>query len=110
MPPQLTKPKQASALVLFSGGLDSLLVVKILTKLGFNVTALAFSSPFVSTEKILNIAKRNKIKLRLEDFSKTHLSIVKNPRFGYGKHLNPCLDCHLGMIKKSGRNSDNGTI
>jgi tRNA U34 2-thiouridine synthase MnmA/TrmU len=46
------------------------------------------------------MAKKFGFKLRVIDFSKEHLELVKNPKYGYGKAMNPCLDCHILMLKK----------
>jgi tRNA U34 2-thiouridine synthase MnmA/TrmU len=35
------------------------------------------------------------------DITNEMLSIIKKPRFGYGKGLNPCMDCHLLMCQKA---------
>jgi tRNA U34 2-thiouridine synthase MnmA/TrmU len=29
------------------------------------------------------------------------VDIVKKPRFGYGKNMNPCIDCRLLMIQEA---------
>jgi len=29
------------------------------------------------------------------------LKIVKSPQFGYGSAMNPCIDCHLLMLKEA---------
>lgn len=93
--------KKTKALVLLSGGLDSILAAKILNDCGVKVTALSFKSYFFS-EKAAKIAAKNlKIPLRIVDFSKEHLKMVKNPKHGYGKSMNPCIDCHTLMLKKA---------
>ncbi|MFH1956639.1 MAG: tRNA 4-thiouridine(8) synthase ThiI [Patescibacteria group bacterium] len=96
--------KKIKALVLFSGGLDSILAVKILEKQGIKATAVNFPSYFFNSEQAKKSAKKNKIKLKIikNDFSNAHWQIVKNPKYGYGKAINPCVDCHLLMIKKAG--------
>ena len=89
-------------LVLFSGGLDSILVVKIFQKEQIKVTGLHFVSYFFDNrEQINKLAKNLKIKLKTVDFSEEHLKIVKDPRYGYGKAVNPCIDCHILMFKKA---------
>ncbi len=30
-----------------------------------------------------------------------YLRMVRNPRFGFGKNLNPCVDCRIFMLKKA---------
>ena len=42
------------------------------------------------------------IPLLIEDISDVHLKMVKNPRYGYGKNMNPCIDCHAMMFRLAG--------
>ena len=94
-------PKKTSALVLFSGGLDSILAVKLLQEQQIKVTGLVFVSYFFDSQLAFKAAKKLKIKLKKVNFSKEHLALVKKPKYGYGRTMNPCLDCHLLMLKKS---------
>lgn len=89
--------------MLFSGGLDSLLVTKILQAQGIEATPVCFESYFFSCEKAKECAQKNGIKLRVEDISEAHLKIVKNPDYGRGAGANPCIDCHLLMIQIAGK-------
>lgn len=89
------------ALVLFSGGLDSILAVRTLQEQGIKVVGLTFKSYFFGAEQAEKSAKGLKIPLKIVDFSERHLKIVKNPRYGYGKGLNPCIDCHALMLKEA---------
>ena len=93
--------KKIKSLLLFSGGLDSILAAKVLEKQGIDVTALTFVSYFFDAEQAKNSARENKIKLITKDISKEHFKIVKNPCFGYGVGMNPCIDCHLLMLKQA---------
>jgi len=93
--------KKVRALLLFSGGLDSLLAAKVLKEQGIEVTALTFVSYFFNAQQAKKSAKENGLNLILKDFSKKHFQIVKNPHFGYGAGINPCLDCHLLMLKEA---------
>jgi len=86
-------------LVLYSGGLDSILAAKILEKQGIDVTALTFVSYFFDAVQAEKSAAENNIKFIAKDFSKPHFEIVKNPKFGRGAGMNPCIDCHLLMLK-----------
>lgn len=95
--------KKAKALVLFSGGLDSLLAVKILESQGVDVVALSFTSYFFDDGKARVGAEKNRIRMRSVDFSQAHCEVVKNPKRGYGSAMNPCIDCHLLMIREAGR-------
>ncbi|MDD5489917.1 MAG: tRNA 4-thiouridine(8) synthase ThiI [Candidatus Moranbacteria bacterium] len=89
------------ALLLFSGGLDSILAAKILARQGIEATALTFVSYFFDAEQAKKSAEENKIKILTKDFSKKHFEIVRQPCFGHGAGMNPCVDCHLLMLKKA---------
>ena len=82
-----------------SGGLDSMLAAKILKEEGVSVTPLCFKSFFFSCDQAKKAAKQLNLKLKEVDISKEHLKIIKNPLHGRGKGFNPCIDCHLLMIK-----------
>ena len=91
--------RQIKALVLLSGGLDSLLAVKLLEQQHIQVTALVFKSYFFNEYKAIQVCRQNKINFKVIDFSEEHLAMVKNPQYGYGKAANPCIDCHSLMLK-----------
>ena len=93
--------KKNKALVLLSGGLDSILAAKVLKNQGIKITALSFKSYFFNAELAKKAAKNLKIPLKVIDFSKEHLRMVKKPKYGYGKSMNPCIDCHVLMLKKA---------
>jgi len=95
--------KKYKCLVLMSGGLDSMLSAKILKDEGIEVTPICFKSFFFSFKAAEKAAKQIGLKLRVEDFSKEHLKMLKNPKHGYGSAVNPCIDCHLLMIKTAGK-------
>ncbi len=96
------KKAKLRGLALLSGGLDSILAVKILQEQGIEVTGLSFTSYFFDSELAQKAAQILKIELKVVDFSEEHLKIVKNPAYGHGKAINPCIDCHLLMIKQAG--------
>lgn len=79
-----------------------MLAAKILMEQGIEVLGLSFKSNFFSTKKAVKTAQTLGIELRAEDICKEELELVKNPPSGYGKNLNPCIDCHALMIKKAG--------
>jgi tRNA-specific 2-thiouridylase len=87
------------ALSLFSGGLDSILSVKIIQEQGINVTGIFFETSFFSSEKATQSAHYIELPLRVIDITDRFLPIVVSPRHGYGKGLNPCIDCHKLMYK-----------
>jgi tRNA U34 2-thiouridine synthase MnmA/TrmU len=93
-----SKPK---ALVLFSGGLDSMLAVKILQENKIQVSGLTFKSPFFDEKKAVIAAKELDLKLIVKELKNKYLETVKNPKYGYGKNFNPCIDCHAFMLKEA---------
>lgn len=94
------------ALALFSGGLDSLLAIKLIQKQGIDVTALNFTSPFCTCNKTngcgaVKLSKELNIPLKLIDKGKEYLKVIRNPKHGYGKNINPCIDCRIFILKKA---------
>jgi tRNA U34 2-thiouridine synthase MnmA/TrmU len=98
--------KNLHAAALFSGGLDSMLSVKLMLDLGYRVTPIFFKTPFFGAEKAEKAAEELGLKLLVHDITESHLQMVKNPRYGYGKYMNPCIDCHALMFQKAGELTD----
>ncbi|MGL4308663.1 7-cyano-7-deazaguanine synthase [Cetobacterium sp. SF1] len=92
------------ALALFSGGLDSALAIKVVKEQGIEVIALNFVSHFFGgkNEKAEKMAEQLGVQLEYVDFSKAHTEMMKNPTYGRGKNMNPCIDCHGLMFKIAG--------
>lgn len=93
---------------MISGGLDSALATKIIIDQGIEVVGFHFTSPFSSrserTEglKALRTAEELGIKLILQDKGPEYIDVVRHPKHGYGKNMNPCIDCRIFMLKKTG--------
>jgi len=94
-------PCKTKALVLLSGGLDSMLAVKLLQLQGVEVVGICFESNFFNADKARIAAEKLGIEIKVEDIREDELELVKNPPNGYGKNLNPCIDCHGLMIRKT---------
>ncbi len=90
------------AVALFSGGLDSILAIKIIEKQGIDIIPVVFKSYFFDSERAERFSNIYQLNLKVIDFSNDHLKIVMKPIYGYGKNLNPCIDCHALMIKMAG--------
>ena len=91
------------ALALFSGGLDSILAAKLLQKQGIDVECITFETPFFSADKARAGAAHAALPvLHVFDITEDHLVMLRSPRYGYGKNMNPCIDCHTLMLKKAG--------
>jgi tRNA U34 2-thiouridine synthase MnmA/TrmU len=93
------------AIALFSGGLDSILAIKLVQTQNIEVIAVSFTSPFFISEekqnKMQEVAKQNNFKLIFLELKDDYIKIVKKPKHGYGKNMNPCIDCHTFMLKKA---------
>lgn len=100
-----TRDKKVKALALLSGGLDSTLAVRIILDQGIAVEAVNFTSPFCLCKSggcgAIEAAKSLKIPLKTINVGEEYLEIVKKPRFGYGKNMNPCIDCRIFMLRKA---------
>ena len=96
------------AICLFSGGLDSILAAKVLEAQGIEVLAVKFISPFFGNEVLTDlsplireVAEKWQIVLSVVDITEDYLPMLKSPAHGYGKNLNPCIDCKILMLKKA---------
>jgi len=93
------------ALGLLSGGLDSTLAVKLMLEQGFEVETLNFVTPFCLCCRkgcdATNIASKFQIRLNRIFLGSEYLKMLRKPKHGYGKNLNPCIDCRILMLKKA---------
>lgn len=93
--------RKHKAIALFSGGLDSILSVLYMQKLGYEVIPIFFESPFYPAVKARQGAKVAGIDVEIIDITPELVQVLKNPRYGFGKHMNPCIDCHGMMFRKA---------
>lgn len=92
----------SKGILLFSGGLDSILAQRVLLDAGLDeVKAVFFETPFFSSDKPEYYAQVNDISLHVYPIYNDFENILKQPPHGYGKHLNPCIDCHTYMINRA---------
>lgn len=110
-------PIQRRAIALISGGLDSMLAVKVMQEQGIHVEGVNFFTGFCveghthairkqdqAKEKRNNalwVAEQLGIKLHIIDISEEYKDVVLNPKHGYGANLNPCLDCKIFMVNQA---------
>ena len=92
----------SKALGLLSGGLDSSLAALCLKRQGVEVTTIAFVTPFFGASKARHAAEQIGVPLLIHNIGDLHLEMVKHPQYGYGKNLNPCIDCHAMMFRLAG--------
>lgn len=94
------------AVGLLSGGLDSTLAVKLMLEQGIDVVALNFTSPFCLCNQkgkcaSFEAAKKLNVPLKIIPKGEEFLKVIRNPKHGYGKNMNPCIDCRIFMLKKA---------
>jgi tRNA U34 2-thiouridine synthase MnmA/TrmU len=101
----IVEKAKAKALALFSGGLDSALALKLVLDQGVDVEAVNFVTPFTIRKRgenpAANLAKKLGVPLKIVSLGRDYLKIVRKPRYGYGKNMNPCIDCRILMLKKA---------
>ncbi|MBP9010862.1 MAG: tRNA 4-thiouridine(8) synthase ThiI [Smithellaceae bacterium] len=90
------------AIALFSGGLDSILAVRLVQKQNIDVTGLALTSPFFDASRAKTAALQIGLSLMVRDITGEYLQMLASPRYGFGKNMNPCIDCHTLMLKVAG--------
>ena len=97
-----TPKKTVRALGLLSGGLDSMLAGLILRDQGIEVEFVTFVTPFFNAKKGRKASQITGIPLTVQQIYPVYIKMLKNPPAGYGKHMNPCMDCHALMFKLAG--------
>jgi tRNA-specific 2-thiouridylase len=109
--------KQVRAVVLVSGGLDSILAVKVLQSQGIQVYPVNYSTAyFVSQrqreetddrvkaggeDRLMLLEKQMGVPVHREDISEAFLPLLISPLFGFGKGINPCIDCKILMLRRA---------
>jgi len=88
---------------LLSGGLDSILAVKVLQEQGLELLGVTFTTPFYGAEPGLAAGRQAGIEVRVVDIGEIHLAMLKDPHYGYGSQMNPCIDCHGLMLREAGK-------
>jgi tRNA U34 2-thiouridine synthase MnmA/TrmU len=98
------KQQPIKAVALLSGGLDSNLSIRMMQEQGVEVEAIAVKTPFCDFDcgkgcghRVQEVALELGIKLKTVYFGEEYLKMLKNPKYGYGSGMNPCIDCR-GMM------------
>ncbi len=87
------------ALVLYSGGLDSNLALKLILDQGLQALALTFFTPFTSPKLIAPpLPGVEYIEII---FGENYIKLVRAPSYGWGKNMNPCIDCRIYTLKRA---------
>jgi len=94
--------KKPKALVLFSGGLDSILAMKVVMKQGVEVEAVHFVTPFSKDSEVAEkFCEEAGVKLHKIFLGQDYLDMIVSPKHGYGSQMNPCIDCRIFTFKKA---------
>jgi tRNA-uridine 2-sulfurtransferase len=100
--------RKGRAFSLLSGGLDSLLATRLIMDQGIEVVALHFITPFFGYQKKGQEARYQErwerlygIHARVIDVGDEYLRVLRNPRYGYGKNFNPCIDCKIFLFSRA---------
>jgi tRNA U34 2-thiouridine synthase MnmA/TrmU len=96
------------AIALLSGGLDSTLAVRLILDQGIEVIAVNFVTPFCTCNRkgrceARHVASQFDIELKVFNVGEEYIRLIRNPRYGYGRQMNPCLDCRIFMFTKARR-------
>ncbi|MDO8525912.1 MAG: hypothetical protein Q7S07_05435 [Candidatus Omnitrophota bacterium] len=89
------------AIAMLSGGLDSILAVRLVQEQGIEIHAINFMTIFCTcTHKgcqhaATQAAKTLNIPLKVLNITEEYLEIIKKPKYGYGSNMNPCIDCRI---------------
>lgn len=98
---------ERKAIALFSGGLDSALAAYLVKRQGIDVEGIHFTSFFSNTDPerpdspVRITAECIGIPIRFVAKGEDFIDIIRNPRHGYGKNINPCIDCRVYTLKKA---------
>ena len=94
-------------IAMLSGGLDSILAIKLMQEQGVEVQAVNFSIDFCACimQDGENVATKSAkmlgVPIKVVDITEEYLTVLRNPKHGYGANINPCIDCKIFMLKKA---------
>lgn len=93
------------AIVLLSGGLDSILAARHMQELGIEIVCVTYFIEFAmcggGPKAAVKAAETLGVPLKIFDITDEYLEMFKNPKHGYGANMNPCIDCKIFMLKKA---------
>lgn len=101
---------RVKAVGLLSGGLDSTLAVKVMLELGVEVLALNFVTPFCTCDRgdsgcgrvASRVSRELGVPLKVVSVGEEYLEMLAAPAHGYGRNMNPCIDCRIMMQRLAG--------
>jgi hypothetical protein len=87
------------AVGLVSGGLDSMLAIRIMQEQEVEVLGLHFRMPTACCTGVDEVAGRLGIPVAARLMGDDYLRLLRAPRHGYGRNMNPCVDCRIHMFR-----------
>ncbi len=108
-PTTLRPSRPVKAVALYSGGLDSTLAILAVLRQGIEVKAVTFLNHFgcdisdksSCSKDPFSAAEKFGFEVKLCHLAEKFIRIVKDPKFGHGKNMNPCMDCRILMLKEA---------
>lgn len=92
------------AVALFSGGLDSMLAIRVLQEQGFQLDALNIRTTFdCCRAPAAQAAAELGVRLTVAEVGDDYIDLIRRPAYGRGKGVNPCVDCRIYMCKMAAR-------
>lgn len=94
---------------LISGGLDSTVALKMILDQGIEMVALNFITPFCTctskssgcSHQAIKVAKELGIEVKVVYKGLDYVDMIRDPKYGYGRNMNPCVDCRIFMHKEA---------
>ena len=74
----------------------------VLRNQDIQVEWVTFETPFFNAAKARKASEMTSIPLNVRSIYTVYIKMLKNPPAGYGKYMNPCMDCHALMFKLAG--------
>ena len=107
---ETTQPR-GRCIALFSGGLDSILAVLLMLRQNIEVTALTFITHFGCNPDEHSscgsdpypVAEKFGFNVTLMHLGQKFVDLVENPKYGYGREMNVCVDCRILMLREAKR-------
>ena len=89
-------------IALLSGGLDSMLAIRLMQDQDIEVEALNFKTMFTCCQDTSAQAARSLgVPMTIIGQEDDYLDLVREPQYGYGKGANPCVDCRIYMFERA---------
>ena len=101
--------RPVKAIALYSGGLDSTLAILTVLRQGIEVKAVTFLNHFgcdisdksSCSKDPFSAAEKFGFEVKLCHLADKFIQIVKDPKFGHGRNMNPCMDCRILMLREA---------